>query len=168
MAISVKHSFSSAKADGPDTTLVQPSNWNAEHQITLASGKVLGRDTSSAGVVMELPIAVDPAGNVALSATGYFTPAVGTTAQRPVAPVVGQFRFNSSLGKYEGFLGTAWGSVGGGATGGGADSVFIENDQSVNTNYTIPATKNAMSTGPITIAAGITVTVSSGARYVVI
>jgi hypothetical protein len=46
--------------------------------------------------------------------------------------------------------------------------VFIENDKTVTANYTIPATKNAMSTGPVTINTGVTVTVSSGARYVVI
>ncbi len=66
MAISVKHAFQSAKADGPDSTLVQPSNWNAEHTITADAGKVLGRDTSGAGAVQELPIAVDVSGNVAL------------------------------------------------------------------------------------------------------
>jgi len=54
------------------------------------------------------------------------------------------------------------------ATGGGADEIFIQNGQTVTTNYTIPADKNAMSTGPITINAGVTVTVSTGARYVVI
>ena len=41
--------------------------------------------------------------------------------------------------------------MGGGATGGGANQVFIENDQVVTQNYTIPANKNAMSTGPLTI-----------------
>lgn len=108
MAISVKHSFNSPKTDGPDSTLVQPSNWNAEHAITLAAGKVLGRDTGSAGVVQELPIAVDTAGNVAIGATGFFSPAIGTTAQRPATPAAGQFRFNSSLGKYEGYDGSVW------------------------------------------------------------
>jgi hypothetical protein len=54
------------------------------------------------------------------------------------------------------------------ATGGGSDEVFFQNDQTVTTNYTIPADKNAMSTGPITINAGVTVTVSTGARYVVL
>jgi len=29
----IKHPFTSAKADGGDTTLVQPSNWNADHVI---------------------------------------------------------------------------------------------------------------------------------------
>ena len=91
----------------------------------------------------------------------------GTTGQRPTA-ATGQFRFNSDVAKFEGYNGSAWGSVGGGATGGGADEIFVQNGQVVTTNYTIPADKNAMSTGPITINAGVTVTVSTGARYVVI
>ncbi len=55
-----------------------------------------------------------------------------------------------------------------GPTGGGTDAAFYENDQLVTTNYTIPSNKNAMSTGPITVNSGVTITVSSGARYVVI
>lgn len=92
---------------------------------------------------------------------------VGTTAQRPTA-TTGQFRFNSTLGQFEGYNGSSWGSIGGGATGGGADAVFIENDQTITTNYTIPSGKNAMSTGPVSINSGVTVTVSTGSRYVVI
>jgi hypothetical protein len=55
-----------------------------------------------------------------------------------------------------------------GPVGGGSDSLFYENGQTMTTNYTIPATKNAMSTGPITINSGVTLTVDTGARYVVI
>ena len=58
--------------------------------------------------------------------------------------------------------------IGGGASGGGANQVFYENDQTVTANYTIPATKNAMSTGPITVDSGVTVTISSGSRWVVL
>jgi hypothetical protein len=61
-----------------------------------------------------------------------------------------------------------WKAVGGGATGGGADEIFVENGQNVTVNYTIPSTRNAMSTGPITVDSGVTVTVSSGSRWVVI
>jgi hypothetical protein len=103
----------------------------------------------------------------AFDSTGAVKIPVGTTAQRPAA-ADGKIRFNSDTDKFEGYDGTAWGQLGGGATGGGADQVFVENDQTVTTNYTIPATKNAMSTGPVTINSGVTVTVSSGARYVVI
>lgn len=91
----------------------------------------------------------------------------GTQAQRPSA-ITGMLRFNTDLASFEGYNGTAWGSIGGGASGGGTDAVFYENDQVVTTDYTIESDKNAMSTGPLTINAGVTVTVSSGARWVVI
>lgn len=92
----------------------------------------------------------------------------GTTGERDGSPASGYFRFNSSVGKFEGYNGSAWGSVGGGATGGGADEVFVENSLIVTTNYTLSTGKNAMSVGPITINSGITVTVPSGARWVVL
>jgi hypothetical protein len=105
---------------------------------------------------------------VVTGATGSAIIPSGTEAQRNGSPAAGNFRFNTDVAKFEGYNGTIWGSVGGGATGGGSDAVFIENDQVVTSNYTIPATKNAMSTGPVTINSGVTVTISSGARYVVI
>ena len=66
MTVSLTHTFQSAKTDSLDATLVQPSNWNQEHVLTVASGKVLGRDTSGAGAVQELPISVTAAGNVTI------------------------------------------------------------------------------------------------------
>jgi hypothetical protein len=100
--------------------------------------------------------------------TGAAVIPTGTEAQRDGTPLAGYFRFNSDVAKFEGYNGTAWGAVGGGATGGGSDEIFIENGQEVTTNYTIPATRNAMTTGPIDILAGVTVTVSTGARWVII
>jgi hypothetical protein len=102
------------------------------------------------------------------SATGAAEIPSGTELQRDAVPSAGYFRFNTDVSKFEGYNGLAWGSVGGGATGGGADEIFIQNGQVVTTDYTIPADKNAMSTGPVTINSGVTVTVSTGARYVVI
>jgi hypothetical protein len=49
-----------------------------------------------------------------------------------------------------------------------ATNGFFLSDNTINQSYNVPATKNAMSVGPITIASGIAVTVSSGARWVVI
>jgi hypothetical protein len=105
--------------------------------------------------------------NIALPGEDAVTVPKGDTSERGTN-AAGKFRFNTELGKFEGNDGTAWGTVGGGATGGGSDAVFVENDQTVTENYTIPATKNAMSTGPITIDSGVTVTVSTGARWVVL
>jgi len=56
----------------------------------------------------------------------------------------------------------------GGATGGGADEIFYQNGQVVTTSYTIPVDKNAMTAGPIEINSGVTVTVASGARWVIL
>lgn len=59
------------------------------------------------------------------------------------------------------------GGGGGGATGGGDDQVFIENDQVVTTAYTIPTGKNASSVGPVSIDAGVTVTISANSTWVI-
>ena len=109
-----------------------------------------------------------------LSAVGYTTTTgsaaipSGTTGERDGSPATGYFRFNSSLSKFEGYNGSAWGSVGGGATGGGSDDIFIENGQTVTTNYTLSTGKNALSAGPISIASGVTVTVPSGQVWTIV
>ena len=54
MTLEVKHKFTSLKGDGSDLTQVQPSNWNDTHDITMATGKVLGRATAGVGVVEEI------------------------------------------------------------------------------------------------------------------
>lgn len=59
--------------------------------------------------------------------------------------------------------------VGGiGASGGGVDAVFYENSQTVTTDYTITSGKSASSTGPVTVNPGITVTLPSGSRWVIL
>ena len=58
------------------------------------------------------------------------------------------------------------------ATGGGNDKVVYENGTNITTNYTIGtsfgATANAGSFGPITIDAGVTLTIPSGSVYTVV
>ena len=54
--------------------------------------------------------------------------------------------------------------VGGAST----NTVFFENDTAVAVNYQITSTKNAMSAGPISINAGIAVTVPSGCSWTIV
>jgi hypothetical protein len=61
-----------------------------------------------------------------------------------------------------------WGQIGGGATGNGGDQIFVENGQTVTSSYQIPASKNASSVGPITINSGVSVTVPSASRWVIL
>jgi len=54
--------------------------------------------------------------------------------------------------------------VGGAST----NTVFFENDKLVEVGYQITSTKNAMSAGPISISAGIAVTVPSGCSWTIV
>lgn len=108
------------------------------------------------------------AGDVLLSGTGQIDLPAGTEAQRSSSPTSGMLRFNTDSSSFEGYNGTAWGSIGGGATGGGGDAIFYENGQTVNTSYELTANTNAMSAGPITIDASATVTVPSGQTWVIV
>ena len=49
-----------------------------------------------------------------------------------------------------------------------AGNGLIINNQTINTSYSVPATQSAMSTGPVTLASGVSVTLASGARWVVL
>lgn len=198
MAISLKHTFTSPKADGTDSTLVQPSNWNAEHQLQMATARLVGRTTAGIGAAEEISVgsnlsltgltlnlassvsitaltasgaitggSLSISGDADFTGTGAIKVPVGTTAQRPT-PATGDLRFNSTLTAFEGYNGSNWSSVGGGATGGGSDRVFVENDQVVTTNYTITSGKNAMTAGPVTINSGISVTVPSGSVWTIV
>ena len=106
-------------------------------------------------------------GNINNTATGYLDLPVGTTAQRPTG-ANGKVRYNSTTASYEGYNGSAWSSLGGGATGAGGDTVFNLNSLEVTTSYTLPTGKSAMSVGAITINSGVTVTVPSGQRWVIL
>ena len=49
-----------------------------------------------------------------------------------------------------------------------ADGCIYENNQTINSNYTMTTNKNGVSVGPITIASGVTVTIPSGSNWVVL
>jgi len=71
MTITLAHIFISAKSQGADATIVSKNEWNAQHSLTQATGKLLGRTTAAAGASEEItPNAVDfsfTAGALALS-----------------------------------------------------------------------------------------------------
>ena len=84
------------------------------------------------------------------------------------APIAGMIRYNSSTNAFEGYGQSGWSGIGGGATGAGGDEVFVLNSKTVTTSYSIPSNKNATSTGPLTINSGVTITIPSGSRWVVL
>ena len=69
--------------------------------------------------------------------TGAAVMPAGTTAQRPTA-AVGQFRYNSTLGKFEGYT-DAWGEIGGGGAASFAADNFTGNGSTTAYALTTPA-----------------------------
>jgi hypothetical protein len=118
--------------------------------------------------------------DVTINSTGFLKIPVGTDAQQPgqddqPAAATGQIRFNTDITQFEGcYNGSEWSSIGGGATGGGGDTVFVETSQLITTDYTlttgntIAEKKNAMSVGPVTIGPSATVTVPFGQSWVIV
>jgi len=49
-----------------------------------------------------------------------------------------------------------------------ASNGIVVNSATITANYTIPAGSNAVSAGPVTVASGVTVTVSAGSTWVVV
>ena len=119
----------------------------------------------STGAIVQISGATDPLYNgeysITVTSTTNFTYVMtGTPATSPAAGTPS-------------YLNIYWGTVGGGGASGGSsggviNDVFYENSQIVSVNYTITSGKSAMSTGPITVNSGITVTVPSGSRWVVL
>ena len=107
--------------------------------------------------------AITASANSQFNGTGALKIPVGTTVQQPT-PAVGMIRFNSTLGQYEGYNGTVWSSIGGAQAGG----AVYENKQVISSNYTMSTNYSGESVGPITINSGVTVTIPSGSRWVVL
>ena len=184
-------------AKGASTVLTFETNGSERMRID-SSGNV-GIGTSS------------PSVKLAVSSTDAILVPVGTTAQRPTA-ATGYLRFNTTTTSFEGYNGTAWGSIGGAtlsndtttatalyplfanATTGAVSTLYTSNGNlnfvpstgelsadamiannglfmstsAISASYTIAATNNAGSFGPVSVASGVTITVSSGSVWTVV
>lgn len=126
-----------------------------DNAVPIANGGTGSVTAENAKVALE--VITDPQGSSIIP--------VGTTAERDIPPAPGYFRFNSETGEFEGYDGTSWGQIGGGASGGGT---VYENKQEFASNYTMSTGYNGESVGPITVLSGVVVTIPSGSRWVVL
>lgn len=130
------------------------SNLTATSNVTAANFSTVGF-ANAANVVVS--------GNSQFNGTGALKIPVGTTVQQPT-PATGMIRFNSTQIQFEGYNGTVWTSIGGAQAGG----AVYENKQAISENYTMTTNYNGESVGPITVASGVTVTIPSGSRWVIL
>ena len=115
-------------------------------------------------------------GNLDVNGTEAIRVPRGTTAQRPGTPLVGDIRWNTTLGSYEGYDGSTWAPIGGGGlfkgdngtVGLGSGDIFRINNKILTVSTTIAATENASATGPLEVDTGVTLTVTSGGTLAII
>ena len=108
--------------------------------ITVAAGKTL----AGTDIVGAAQIADDAIGVAQLSATGTASSATYLSGAN------------------------TWTEVQGAPVGGGTDKIFFENEMTVDTDYTVTANFNAMSAGIVTVASGITVTLTGTSVWTVV
>jgi hypothetical protein len=155
----------SSAAAGSFTTLAASGNTTLTGDLAVNGNTTLG-NASGDTITLNAATANVP-NNLNFSGTGTIRLPNGTTGERP-SPTAGMIRYNTTENTFEGYAAGAWGSIGGGATGAGGDQVFYENELTVTASYTLTTARNAMSTGPITIDSGVTVTVPTGQRWVIL
>ena len=103
-------------------------------------------------------------GDGTFSGTGQVKLPAGTTAQRSGSPVDGMLRYNSDLDSFEGYVDGVWGGIGGAQAGG----AIMTNKSTASVSYTIASGENGLSVGPITVGSGVTITVSTNQRWLIL
>jgi hypothetical protein len=131
---------------------------------TAVTGTISSTSTATFGGNTAITGTLSATGDGTFSGTGQVKLPAGTTGERSGSPANGMIRYNTSLGSFEGYANGDWGGIGGAQAGG---SILTLKDI-VSVSYTIPSGQNGLSVGPITIDPGVTITVASGQRWLVL
>lgn len=149
---------------GVSRNIVAPASSKAYVVINQSDSQVVLKASATTGVIIPTGVTMLCAWNGSdFTAVTALTLSVGTTAQRPSTPATGMLRYNTTLSQFEGYDGTQWGGIGGAQAGG----VIQTNKTEVMVNYTMPSGTNGLSVGPVTIDSGVSVTITSGQRWLV-
>ena len=124
-----------------------------------------GSNLTGAGATVNVSLAGQNA-NLPILFTGVTSGSLATanveTSRLTFNPNTGVLTANSFSGDGSSLTGVA------AAKGGGTDLIFYESDQNATTNYSITSGKNAMAPGTLTVNSGVTITVPSGSRLVIV
>ena len=152
------------------------TNYAYQFHVDTSDGNLKIRNAANNGYVTIGPVATTNFGLAPLAGatfTGKITHNYATSVRMPQGATDargssenGDFRYNTSTHKFEGYQNGAWGDIGGGggATGGGSEAIFHENENAMDQDYTIgdgTANINAGVFGPLTINATLTIPATS-------
>jgi hypothetical protein len=149
-------------AAGSFTTLSASGNLTASGNLVVNGNTTLG-DATSDTITFNANTVTLPT-TFTFSSTGAAVLPKGTVGQQPTG-VAGMIRYNTDSNTFEGYNGTSWGAIGGGNT---TSNGLWQNIQTISTNQTISSGYSATSAGPITVGSGVSVTVPSGSRWVIL
>jgi hypothetical protein len=166
MYLSVSNTGGTLGSTAINWTKIQPQSSGTVTSIAAGYGLTGGTITSSGSITTD---------KGSSDGTGATLLPVGTTAQRPTA-VQGYFRYNTTTSAFEGYDGSAWGTIGAGVGGflgedgavGNSSDIVRVNEQILNNSVTIASGDSGSATGPLTLASGVTLTVTSGSTMVIL
>lgn len=148
-------------------------NGGANYTLTYSAGSAQDIEVFVNNVRQEPGVAYTVAGT-SLTMTGNvastddFYVLFQGSAQQTVVPGAGtitQSMFAAGLNLGAGYFQGENGATG--DTTNGKGDIFRVHEQTLNTNVTIAATDNALCAGPLTVATGVTLTVTSGGNLVI-
>ena len=138
---------------------------SADITVTAAGSTLTGTSLKSTIVTSSLTsvgtlTGLTVSGDILMTGTGAIDVAAGTTAQRPGSPNTGMFRYNSTTNQFEGYTSSGWGAIAGGGGSGAtlqATNGIVETAATISSDHTVTTNFNAMSAGPVTVSADVTI-----------
>ena len=159
-------------SNGSYLTWSSGTNYNGSASSTLAvdatsantASKVVARDASGDFSAGTITATLSGSATSATTATTSTNLAGGIASQIPYQTGAGTTSFiaNGTSGqvlKSNGTSAPSWGA---------ATSTILESARTISSNYTVTSGFNGLSVGPVTVASGVTVTVGSGQRWLVL
>jgi len=134
--------------------------------VTIPNGKtaLIYNDGTDIKYQFDVVDALTFTGDGTFSGTGQVKLPAGTTGERSGSPVNGMIRYNTSLSSFEGYAAGQWGGIGGAQAGG----AIMTNKSTATVSYTVASGENGLSVGPITIDSGVTITVATDQRWLIL
>jgi hypothetical protein len=141
--ITLAHTFISAKGNGTDLTLIQPSNWNDQHTIKLDPNMLLGKLTAGNGPVEQIPL------------SAFMATLLGAASAQALANLIGGFTTGDGKITLKTTADTGWVMCNDGTIGNTSSGATTFADPSTQALFTLLYTNISDAGAPVSTSAGV-------------